>query len=777
MHHQIMPDDLVLTVNQRLAADLRARYDRSQADLGLKAWRSPNIMPFNAWLHTSHAVLTQLSDHHARALWQQVINESDTGSLLICDEQAAASAFEAWRLCVQWQLSDEQLQHYSFDALDAFRQWRDDYLLRLTSEHLGDQTFVSLSALNESPAYLPKRIFLAGFGKLSPLFNGIVDKLKQNSEVLEWQSRSLCAQVSVVGAKDYDSERRAMVDWACTRQDQSIACVVPDINNSHQLIYELFAERGVTANIAAAIPLASYPIVDAARLILQGALQGLDFAEHSALARSPFIKEIPQLAEPCIQSPRTWAKRFALILQDSGWPGTRQLSSAEHQTVNRLKEALREFAQLELIFDRLSPHAALKQWVMLTRASVFQPQAPDCNIQVLGLLEVALLEFEAIWLCGMTDEVLPQPLNPNPYLPVSLQRELGMPRANPQYELQYAKKLIKQLQQSCAELIVSYSQFDGDRPLQVSPLFADFNVTHLPELKPHQYQLATLQRMCDNQAPPVSETEKLRGGTSILKAQSACPFKAFSEIRLRAEPIEEPVPGIDPTERGTWVHEVLQSLWTELQDLAQLLEADLEALVEKHIEQAARNLPDLATYRIERLRLKRLILKWLEYEKQRPPFSVHALESAQDVTLGGLKLTMRLDRLDTLSDGSLAVIDYKTGMADLNSWFTQRPQDPQLPLYCVANQAVKHLTFARVRTNKLGFSGISSNPWLLPDTTPCVKFADDWAELTHNWHLALERLARNFMAGHAEVDPRDGAATCQFCHCYSLCRIYDNGSD
>jgi hypothetical protein len=38
----------------------------------------------------------------------------------------------------------------------------------------------------------------------------------------------------------------------------------------------------------------------------------------------------------------------------------------------------------------------------------------------------------------------------------------------------------------------------------------------------------------------------------------------------------------------------------------------------------------------------------------------------------------------------------------------------------------------------------------------------------------MERLAGDFLAGHAAVDPKLPGKTCESCHLHAVCRIYDN---
>ena len=57
---------------------------------------------------------------------------------------------------------------------------------------------------------------------------------------------------------------------------------------------------------------------------------------------------------------------------------------------------------------------------------------------------------------------------------------------------------------------------------------------------------------------------QVRSGITFLKDQAACPFRAFAEMRLAAEPIEEADTGLPPKAQGIILHEVLQLFWDEM---------------------------------------------------------------------------------------------------------------------------------------------------------------------------------------------------------------------
>jgi len=48
------------------------------------------------------------------------------------------------------------------------------------------------------------------------------------------------------------------------------------------------------------------------------------------------------------------------------------------------------------------------------------------------------------------------------------------------------------------------------------------------------------------------------------------------------------------------------------------------------------------------------------------------------------------------------------------------------------------------------------------------------AEMLIDWRQNIEQLARDFMEGRAEVDPRDFPKTCERCGLETLCRVAEN---
>jgi ATP-dependent helicase/nuclease subunit B len=139
-----------------------------------------------------------------------------------------------------------------------------------------------------------------------------------------------------------------------------------------------------------------------------------------------------------------------------------------------------------------------------------------------------------------------------------------------------------------------------------------------------------------------------------------------------------------------------------------------------------------------------------------------------------------MDRLDA---GGHAVVDYKTGSANVGDWFGARPDDPQLPLYAAsAGEVIAAVAFARVKSGDMAFKGVAREEGLIPGVstldkqrTGAAKAYASWDELLERWRSELESLGREFAAGEARVDPKRGDQTCRYCELKPLCRINERG--
>lgn len=572
------------------------------------------------------------------------------------------------------------------------------------------------------------------------------------------------------------------------------------------LLQSPFIERGDDES-------AAHAIVDVCALLtetLSGAqLRAACAASAERRGGWPFERALQKLADFVRQAKlanlraplSTWAEHFRQALALLGWPGPRSLDSVEFQQVALWQQMLAELAAFDEIAGQLSLGGALSTLRQLAAGRVFQAQTPDAPIQVLGVLEAAGLQFEGLWLCDMGDDQWPPSAAPHPLLPRDWQRRLRMPHCDAEREFQVAAQLSASLQMNTREFVVSYQRERDEVARHVSPLFdglpkmdlAALGIIAVEPFKPAVAATTAPLQYFDAGAAPRLDAfvrsgdgsgVRARGGSALLADQAACPFRAFARHRLRAEPLDEPLTGLSAAERGTLLHAALQSLWQTLQNSAALRACDEEALI-RYTTGAAQfaltQLPTLDRFgprflALESARLARVLMRWLMLELDRADVEIAALEEEQRFQFAGLDLRLRVDRIDRLADGRVAIVDYKSGQGNsANAWLGERTEQPQLPLYALALEhaqpgSVAGVAFAQVRLDNARWVGLGDTGLEAYELKPASDVAD-WSAQLQAWRNALQSLANEFIEGRADVAPLAPPKTCQFCSLTSVCRI------
>jgi len=508
------------------------------------------------------------------------------------------------------------------------------------------------------------------------------------------------------------------------------------------------------------------------------------------------------------KSPSQWQVILTQLLQTLGWPGSRTLDSIEFQQVSQLHRLIDSLPTLHKSKPTYSFTEILNNLRFLASNHIFQPETADSSLQVLGTLEAAGLQFTHIWLCSMSEVQIPAPAAPNAFLPYQMQCERAMPHANAEKEYNFAKKLTDRLIKDSKHIVVSYPAQLDDATIKASQFFSDFQKVDIQtligkelekllpiyEIHRRQFSSRDLEDYDPGQAPAVKEEGGVKGGTSILSQQAACPFKAFAKHRLNISSIPQPSIGLSPSERGSLVHKALELIWGRLKTQTALLDqaedqqiklcSDTAHYVIESIDQYRQRALGYKYLSLEKERLAKLLNDWLNFEKTRASFIISSLELRQEYRFAGLKINARIDRIDQLSDGSLLIIDYKTGKPSISDWVGTRPDEPQLPLYGImsaqqgdSSNVYSALAFAQVNADARKLIGIGS------DTTPetALQWHDklkgkvgafSWDDLKKQWEHTLVALAEAFIAGKADVDPKKSPSTCQYCDYPSVCR-YD----
>ncbi|HYK36444.1 PD-(D/E)XK nuclease family protein [Alloacidobacterium sp.] len=538
------------------------------------------------------------------------------------------------------------------------------------------------------------------------------------------------------------------------------------------------------------------------------------FADHHA--SKPFARRMKRLLKAADESHADrreqtfsyWSDLTEKLLNLAQWPGYRSPDSIQFQAQQRLTRLLDDISLLDSTGGKVAFSAFLQTLEMHAAETTFSAESHYAPIQILGALESSGQTFDAIWFLGADDTQWPQTGRPHPLLPLALQRKAKMPHCDAAADTELAVTVTRRIAGSAAECIFSYGRQNKEGELRPSPILTSAFPYGLHSVSSTEFRQQLRAPEPAKVKPQIESAvvhsqiapwpaDRIAGGADLLRDQAACPFRAFATRRLAAQPLNRTEWGLDAAERGSLLHSILENIWSpetseefrigSLDDLRRAIASGrLDKILRYHIGNEFSDLahehsedPWMQAYlESEQHRLLVRLRDWMQYEAKRQPFTVDKVEEKlKDVSVGPLKLNLRADRIDRLPNGSHLLVDYKTGKVSASAWKSERPDEPQLPLYAVYGNVehVNGLLFAQIRAGDTGFVGRAANAQQtlmadLPANSSLVNQPLDNA-MQHAWRQALLQLAEEFLAGEASVDPKHGKESCTYCPLPGLCRV------
>ena len=468
----------------------------------------------------------------------------------------------------------------------------------------------------------------------------------------------------------------------------------------------------------------------------------------AALAKAR--RELPGSA-----SPAQWAVYIDEALSEAGWPGQRRLGSADFQLVNRWRDLLNDLARMDLVSSHMSLETALNQLEGMVTDAVFQPEAELTRVHLLGPLEASGLEFDAIRLTGMTAANWPPAGSASPLVSRRLQEEHGMPDAVPADTVANAQRLVSHLCRSAPNVICSYPLTEDEADQTPSVLLESLLPDPLDADADPGWFAADLARSVGvadaaDPVPPIDPDEILSGGAWTIQNQLTEPVAAFIGSRLGVRTLDEQASGLPALLRGNLIHDALHSLyfdkpsrddidsWTDVDErIARALDFAFSDR-ERHTDAVLMRL-----FAMERQRVGGLLRDFLTLDASRDAFSVASVEREIGFSEAGVNLKLRVDRIDRMSDGSVAILDYKTGAEKRFLTSKGQPREFQLVAYaCALDEPVAALALVNVDSRTIGFDGAG-----IAYTDP-----DAWPEQLAEWSAIVRTACRELFAGDVRLD-------------------------
>ncbi|NNF41425.1 MAG: hypothetical protein HKN64_08590, partial [Woeseiaceae bacterium] len=495
--------------------------------------------------------------------------------------------------------------------------------------------------------------------------------------------------------------------------------------------------------------------------MLSAALGGGD--EGEAAAWQALLARLTQRRRDLQRSasPATWAAYIDEALQESRWPGSDTAASAEFQLLNRWRDLLNDLARLALVSPAMSLATAIRRLELMAADAVFQPESETRALQLVGPLEAAGAEYDAIWISGLTAANWPPPGNPSPLVSRRLQRRYAMPDAEPTDTVNYARQLLQRLAGAAQTVVCSFAATEDDTPQTPSALLAPLGaIEQSPQSDPGWHASSLSQRsmatVVADRVPEIGVDERVAGGAGTLQRQLADPITAFIAGRLGVRSLQPQATGLPTLLRGNIIHDALYRLyadkpgsttirgWTGA-ERANRIDKALSLAFVRHEQNTDAVLLEL--FRMERLRVAGLLRTILAVDLDRNEFSIEAIEQRLDFSEAGVRLELRADRMDRLPDGSLLILDYKTGATKKFLRGDGQPQEIQLVAYaCAVDEPVAALALVNIDSRDVSFSGAGHG----------FGDASDWPNNLAAWKQRVARACAELREGDVRISRAQG---------------------
>lgn len=337
------------------------------------------------------------------------------------------------------------------------------------------------------------------------------------------------------------------------------------------------------------------------------------------------------------------------------------------------RQAGRDLAALVEDIARLTPEGPVRiapgEWSAwmeqaMEGRSVRPAYGGHPRVAIYGLLEARLQQADLVICAGLNEGVWPQLASPDPWLAPAIRRKLGLPALERNIGLA-AHDLASAM--GTPRLLLSRSERQGGAPAIASRFLLRLSALAGPDGLMRESRLIELARAIDDPReflpaerpmpdPSLERRRAVRLSVTDMDGMRADPFAFYAKKVLRLRPLDPVDAAPTAAWRGTMVHDILED-WARKDAL------DPEMLTGR----ARAMLAEMSAHPLMRMLWEPRLLEaidWIGAEMQdclskgRQPV---AIEGSGETLISGVSLFGRADRIDALTDGSLAIVDYKTG--------------------------------------------------------------------------------------------------------------------
>lgn len=817
--------------------ELRYSWAYESVACGKEAWEAPNIKHFNAWVMELYEELMRKGHSSAKSgLLQQTAMSLGLRLCAPNDEyfKHTNAVADAWRIYWGWNLHRVGPDLDQTENGRLFRSW-----IREFEKFIDEQEVVTspqlprlISDAIRMHKYAPKQVCLFACDELNPSQQELVRQMDRVGRLGEPIDLPLfdSSHHKVHVFKSVARERSGYVQWGRERlaefgSESRIGVVVPQISNEYLTIRRHWEaaffdgeDLDQLVNVGSGVPLAETRLCQDIIKLLTWTIADLNFAEVLQLGRSPYLtaleipsqfprdypdhirfagyasrggsdaaKQITRLTTRRESLLSNWAAVALQVFRAAGWT-TEEDSDEDRRIHASIVDVLNSVAHLSAFVGRVSWSQAVEYIRDGMRSTQLAYDTRNSPIQVVDRQESMGLQFDALWVCNVSEDRWPPEPNPNPMIPISVQRRAVIPRVTHHQMLRWSQHLTGVWACSAPEVVFSAAPSEDQSEARPSRLLSGYESSELSgildrsEIAEFDHPWGSVRQhdmvreFISDKGTSLPKDEIKDQRTSVIRDQSNCPFRAWAIHRANLPESKHPHRFPDPLDRGTVVHAVMQLLVERARDREAILkldQVDIELAINESIAPLRKlMLPDrFIDY--EKARIREIVDSWQQLEGSREDFQIIGVEQEYILDLEGFTLKLRVDRVDKTDQLKALVIDYKTGNVRIRNWSTPRPLDPQMPLYSMVVPDCDGLAYAEINGSEVRLKGVAERPTPEDGVTLANKqFDSNLNALKSDWKSALAAIAREFKEGLATVTPTNANYICRYCHLDGFCRTF-----
>lgn len=341
------------------------------------------------------------------------------------------------------------------------------------------------------------------------------------------------------------------------------------------------------------------------------------------------------------------------------------------------------------------------------------------GLQVMGMLETRILDFDRLIVLSVNEGVLPAKPNLQSFIPYSLRKEFGLPTHEDKDAI-YAYHFYRLMQRSKEVTLIYNTEPDtfgsGEKSRFIAQMEAELELRN-PNAVIKQETITFPSGDEDSIAVEVPKVKAVldrlteyateKGfSPSALSTYLNCPLQFYYQNLMRLYEKEEAEESMEEHTFGKVLHGTLEVLYGPYKD--KVIQPDdirsfgeqLEGVIEAQFKLETRT--ENHKYGRNRLLLgviRNLVEKLLEIDVEDAPFLVLGLEEELETLVrtirypDGVKLRGFIDRIDVV-DGMTRIIDYKTGKVkrlDLKGFEEIREGGPKREAFQLSTYAYLYL--------------------------------------------------------------------------------------